>query len=155
MKKLCMFWYLGAGCFLWGRKFRGPEVPGRFREKFRAKPKVSIHLAQREPGSSGPPGSSGGRKFWACPEVPGCVFLCVTGRIGGALYKVPLFPNERGFHTSEISPFLRALFSSPKPKNTNTCEGKLSHGSRVHLLTSSIVPLLSHSSIALVDFVGI
>ena len=108
-----------------------------------------------EAGSSGLPGSSGGRKFRACPEVPGCVFLCVTGRFGGALYKVPFFPNELGFHTSEISPFLRALSSSAKPKSSNTFGGKLAHGSRVHLLTSSIVPLLSHPSIALVAFVGI
>ena len=28
------------------------------------------------------------------PEVPGCVFLCVTGRFGGALYKAPFFPID-------------------------------------------------------------
>ena len=117
MKKLCMFYFRYAGCFLRGRKFRaarkfwGPEVPGKFRGKFRVNQRVCIDLVQREPGSSRTPGSSGAQKFRAnfgpssgltrkfahmCliggPEVPGCVSLCVTGRFGGALYKAPFFP---------------------------------------------------------------
>ena len=59
MKKLCMFYFRYAGCFLRGRKFRevrkfrGPEVPGKFRGKFRVNQRVCTYVFNRGPGSSG------------------------------------------------------------------------------------------------------
>ena len=54
----------------------GTEVPGKFWGKFRDNQRVCTYVSNRG------------------PEVPGCVFLCVTGRFGGALYKAPFFPIE-------------------------------------------------------------
>ena len=58
---LSVCWLFSAGTEVPG----SPEVPGKFRGKFRVNQRVCTYLVQREPGSSGPPGSSGGQKFRA------------------------------------------------------------------------------------------